>query len=533
VSKIPDLQVFAADKMAVGTLIETRTRSGIVLADKKEDDDPMANLWREIARRVGPVYNYKGLGTYIITKDSVGQYKLAVNTLKDAELRCLAGKDAVKYLSQYILERKRFDAEPRLIVKQYLWEDDGRLRSDLTDQTLPIAMHEARATIDLGNGTIRVLVPYPEPQEDHSSEIDRLLGIILGERRDTFKMFLAQMLFEDRVNIGGRPSLIFWGERGTGKGLIVESVIRSLMPQMCCPIPADWEKFNNFQRYKFVYLDESEKKELDLKAIYVLAKRLSGGKIDMVGGKVQEKEQSRMSNYFAAMSNDKPIHLSDMPTSERDNQWLAIKFRNKLDNNRDFLEFREKHGANLEHFVKAGAGAYIRDVLLPLYADFAPRYRRSHRYGFPIPISWDLRELCEMAETQGDTAFWGILQDLEGLSYDDLRQLVIDRRYPLTVVDHFEMYQRTGFISSNLINFFNLIRGTQRDLTMKKARDIIRKAKIESTSGQSYASIKGASCRGIRIDRDKYRAFLEKGMEEDALPNPFSDAEISFEPNQL
>jgi hypothetical protein len=138
-----------------------------------------------------------------------------------------------------------------------------------------------------------------------------------------------------------------------------------------------------------------------------------------------------------------------------------------------------------------------------------------------------------MAETQGDTAFWGILQDLEGLSYDDLRQLVIDRRYPLTVVDHFEMYQRTGFISSNLINFFNLIRGTQRDLTMKKARDIIRKAKIESTSGQSYASIKGASCRGIRIDRDKYRAFLEKGMEEDALPNPFSDAEISFEPNQL
>ena len=299
--KIPDLAKIA-DEMAVGQLIETRTKSEIILTDRRETEDEMALLWRDIAQRVGPIYHYNGLATYIVTKDAVGQYKLAVNTVKETELRVLAGKDAVRHLTKYIIENKRFSAKPYIETKQWVWDDGGNMRPDLTDETLLVSMHQSRARVDLGNGAITVFAPYPAPIENNNGEIDRLLKIVLREdnRVLLFKRFLAQMLFEERVNLSGRPSLIMWGERNAGKGFIVETFIRELMPQMCTPVPKDWATFNNFQRYKFIYLDESESNDLDLSAIYVLAKRLSGGKVDMVGGKFQEKEQVKMCNYFCA-----------------------------------------------------------------------------------------------------------------------------------------------------------------------------------------------------------------------------------------
>jgi hypothetical protein len=509
--KIPELTAIA-EQMAVGTLIETRTKSDILLVEKGDTEDPMAQLWRDIARKIGPIYHYRGLGTYVITKDSVGQYKLAVNSVKDTELRVLVGKELYRPLTEYIISNKRFDSEPKLMIRQYLWDDAGNMRDDLTDKTLPISMYESRSRVDLGNGHITVYVPYVAPIDNNNSEIDRLLGIVLGDRANLFRMFLAQLLFEERVNLGGRPSLILWGERNAGKGFLVESVIRSFMPQMCCPIPKDWDRFNNFQKYKFLYLDENECQDLDLKAIYVLAKRLSGGKIDMVGGKFQEKEQVKMCNYFCAISNDKPVHMNDIPASDSDNQWIAIKFPKKLDGNKDFIAFRDRHGANLEQFIKRSAGCYIKDVLLPLYIDFSARYRRTHRYGFPIPISDDLRELCEMAETMADTAFWGMLQDIEALSSSEFARLVDERRSPQTLNGHFSSYHEKGFLSSNLINFFNIIRGSQRDLTLRKAREIVMKSKILAPKSSGYMAINGTTCRGFKIDRDRYHQMMEEKM---------------------
>lgn len=516
--KIPDLEKSAND-MAVGQLIEIRTKSDIILTDRRETVDQMALLWRDIATRVGPVYHYNGLATYVITKDGVGSYKLAVNNIKETELRVLVGKDAVRPLLAYIMENKRFSSKPYLQTQQWVWDDAGTMRPDLTDETLLVAMHQARAQVDLGNGSITVFAPYPHPIDDNNADVDRLLGIILRDQGRVllFKQFLAQMLFEQRINLSGRPSMIMWGERNAGKGLLVETFIRQMMPHMCSPVPKDWANFNNFQRYKFIYLDESEANDLDLSAIYVLAKRLSGGKVDMVGGKFQEKEQTRMCNYFCAISNNKPLHMKDVPTSDSDNQWIAFKFADKLDSDQDFTEFRQKHGADLNEFVRRSAGNYVRSVLLPLYTEFAPRYRRTHRYGFPIPITSDLRELFEMSETMGDTAFWGIMQDLEAMSSDDFRRLVEGRSQPYSLLDHFREYKETGFLSSSMISFFNMLRGSGRDLTMKKVKEIVGKSKIEAPRPISYRSIGSTTCRGVKIDRDAYKALLENNAAKERM----------------
>ena len=523
--RVSDL-VAAAKAQAVGHLLEIRTRSDIMLVDRTNSEDPMAQVWRDIAQTIGPIYHYRGLGSYIVTRDSVGSYKLAVNSVNDSELRLLAGKDVVKHLTKYILEAKRFDCEPRLVVKQYLYYDNGDLRDDITDTTMHASIFQSRAQIDRGNGIITVFAPYPQPEENNNAEIDRLLHIILGPKDQVFKMFLAQMLFEERTSIGGRPSLIMWGPRNAGKGFLVETFVRSLLPQMCAPIPKDWEKFNNFQQYKFLYLDENESDDLDLKKIYILAKRLSGGKIDYVGGKYQEKQQMCMGNYFCAISNDKPIHMSDVPTSDRDNQWLAIKFTEKLDGKREFLEFREKHGADLKEFLRRSAGLYIRDTLLPLYIKFAPEYKKTHRYGFPVPVDADLRELCEMAETQGDTAFWAIMSDLESMSDDQFLNVVEGRKHPVTLLQHFQKYHQSGFISHNLLSFMLEMRGNKHDLTAKKVRDIISKAKIKQ-AGSEYASISGTTFRGIKIDKEAYRKLMKQGLDED-----MKTVELKFDPDK-
>jgi len=510
---------------AVG--LTTKSRSYLDLPRIIDPTAPAEAAWYGMAKEIGPVYYHNGAYfSLIISRSESGkQYRLTQCKIGDGDLKRILGKDIVQLVQQFILKHRRFDATPNLFPKQYVYEDNGQIRWNLTDNWRE-EIFKPSTTIDFTTGEVNLYLPFEAPEAENNDEMDRLLQIVIGNDIDvtTYKNWLAQLCFENRTEIGGRASLILYGVRGSGKGFLIECFTHAFIPYMSSPVPSDFQQFNEYLKNKLVYLDEQEQDALDLRKVYVFAKRISGGKLDMVGGKYKDKIKTTTSSYFACMSNGKPMHMQEIPTGERDNQWIVFRFPNELNSNPQFIQFKEKHGENLLPFIRASVGRYMLDVLHPIYLRLNEN-RKNYRYGLPVPITEATRELFAMSETTNDASFFGMLEELEATDRMNFANMIERLRLQPFMLNHYDKYLEDGFVSNKLIEMYRM-RG-MADLTPNKIQEILKKAQITpSAKSATIIKINGIATRGYYIDRDKYHALMERKMNGE-------DTEVDFDPENL
>lgn len=416
-------------------------------------------------------------------------------------------KDVVSMFIKHLSENYYMHGRPYVRKVQSLYNSSGSL-NPWYSKDWEKEMYKSETSYNIQTGEVLVRVPYPKIVEKNHEEFERLLQIILGDVYPTVKSWMAQMLFEDRIDKSGRATLVLYGQRGTGKSFFVDAILNKLLPGFTAPLPINWEQFNGFLENKLVFLDENESRDLNMRGVSVLAKKISGATTEMINKKFSETYRIKVGCYFCVMANKIPIWITELPTSEEENQFIVKKMTVQLGQDPEFQSFRKKHGSDLTTFIKNNVGSYIKEILLPEYHQIAQEYK-DMRYGFPIPITSDLLQIHEVTVVGSvDIEMTNVMETMYVYEEGNMLEALRDRPDKNIMIDLWKEYRKTGFMANQLESFF----ASHRRVDLKRFRRKLEEMDIIQKKGV-VKKINSKSFRGNQINELKFREFISEPEE--------------------
>ena len=251
------------------------------------------------------------------------------------------------------------------------------------------------------SGCVDVSVgPAPANVTDNAF-VDRFLKDRFGAEAFAIKNWLAVFAHSNYQKL---PILIVTGKRGSGKNTFAEMVM------------AMYPSLSQFWRgYLANFTDEVEKKLLvadeafsDNPVHYSHLKSLIGASEHVVNKKYQTPYQVRNNLNIIILSNSKiPIYVnpSELPTSDRNNQFLVVEFR----------PLQGSIDANLGQKLSDRIGYYIRTELK---RHFEQMVFQGYRYSIPVPITEAEISLFKNNGNEIDDAAATVVENLKMLMTD-------------------------------------------------------------------------------------------------------------------
>ena len=443
-----------------------------------------------------------------IVKEEIG-HSIAFNVVNSI-LRNSFSSEKRKAMEKFLAKFRYIAKKPYLSSNPNIFKSSGELvpwlqnsKNLLKDIQIP------KAELDLETGRINFFPGIPEINEDVTEEeitdFLKFIKLITKEMFEPFMDFLAQAVLEDRSDRSGRATLLLYGERGSGKSFLVEHVIRSLIPNNVASLPLNFRQFNGFLENKIIYRDENETDEISPLQLYRFAKEMSGATQMSINRKGIESYNVNLSTFFIIISNEKPLSIRDYPTNQFNNQWIAIICDSVLNMASEYRKFTAKYGADLTTFLKRVAGRVIWDVLIPRYKKNMEKYKNT-RYGFPIPITQNVRDLCENSKTNYEVISEVILETLmitDIKKRADYLENFTDRD---ELIKHWALFDSEKPIITNKL--LNMFANKRLDITQNKFNTFLKRNKYYD--GLARKRIDDVIVRGIYFDKDKYVKDLEK-----------------------
>lgn len=414
-------------------------------------------------------------------------------------IRCFIDRDSYKAFINYMSEKRMFYNTPHLSLCYHMFENGQRV----LDGTGFLKKRIIKA--DYNTGEVQVFEPFRPEKDNKSSELKRLIQIICEtpENYEMVESMMAQYCFESRRDSSGRCTLVCYGKRGTGKGMLVEKIFARLLPGLATALPANFMNFNTFIQNKLVILDENENKDYDHNMISRLAKRISGGINEVINPKGMKPYSVKINAYFAIMSNQKPVEIKEFPEDEKNNQWICLQMNTPLHRNPDFLAFRRKYGPDLTQFIEDNLGGFIRNELWERYQKILDYQKDGYRYGFPIYINDALNTLSEMTKyLDGDSE--AMLETLLNTEQGDMADKLPPMASTKEVISHWQQLQFQGVLTNYLIKVFCDI------FKIKPKTFKTQMVTLGYSDGKSVVvKIRSKPYRGLLIDVEKFYADMK------------------------
>jgi hypothetical protein len=489
---------------------ETKTNNVVELNERAND---IELLYKDLCNTMGgKVYFYKSKYVVPYVSKGINSYALNINYFSTTELRAMVDEKVSRNaLVKYILLNKKLRSDILMRECNYLYKA-GELREDLRGRDIYKEATKFKRNFNPDNSIMDVYIPYPKKDKNNNHLFNTLIEIIVG--RDNFnivKKFMAQYAFENREFLQ-RLCLIMYGDRGTGKSLFIETILGNMLFSALYTLPLDFERYDNYKTKKLIYLDEAEGKTTVLK-MEVLAKKLSGQSIVAVSRKYLDNKETITRSYFALSANKKPIQISQPPTSDVDNQWLVIKTEQSLRARPEFMKFLQcpEVDGNLLKFVKESIGCWMWEDLLPFYQEHLLNNDEG-RYGFRIPITEDLRELCRLSYTDDEAAVCNLLEYLENLEIDKFKERCRHEANNAILNGLFERFKTDKFLGNALMDYMltNKFLKTERFKKILMRLDLIIKG-----YGSKVISICTKKCRGVYLDKKRFDELFDEELEEE------------------
>jgi len=396
---------------------------------------------------------------------------------------------AYSAIYQEIFVDNNYSRKPFVNITLGMFDSDGE----------PINQGESEPNFKTGE--YRVFHPYPNKiieSNEGNDFIEELLLVIFKteEKKEIIKKFLAQTYLEYRTR--ARPTLISFGERGSGKTLFFEIFFKQIFPGISTELPSNFQNFNGFLKNTFISADETQSESVNLKTLGNLIKKWSGNS----SISINEKNETAYNSPFAATmfiaSNQKPLHLTELIKKENDNQFLVTYFEKDISS--ELQKLKEKHSiSNIGKAVKERIGYYIETVLFHVYYKILDdRDKKDCRYGFPIPIDKGLLKLLEQSETNLDNNIHDLLKECLWNA---------DQGETCDVEELVTIYREKGILATHLIRRAVVVHSFN-GVTYNNIRTWLDKHGIKFSNTIIYL---GKRYRAIRIENfDKLRPPEEK-----------------------
>lgn len=423
--------------------------------------------------------------------------------------------DEYKAFHSYVLHEKQFEREPYMQKIAHIYSY-GELRDGLHEDDYKEMISKEKIVFNL-SGRIDVYVPYPPVVDDNYLTIQTIIEIITGEDYELFMNFAAQYAFEDRTGLG-RPVLVLRGKRGTGKGFLVEKIISNIMFSMATPLPKNFKKFDGFRESKFIYRDESEG-DINVYEMGQFAKELSGSDVASVNKKNKEAYKVDCSSYFCVMTNDKGVHITEKPEDDANNQWVVLNLNTVLNKNKTFKAILEQHNYNLKRFIDRNIGAWIIKVLLPWYEENLLT-KPYGRYGFRIPISDKVIELCRISESDIENDVYNFVEKFFSIYDEENFKILCEMsEQKEELLQDFKRLKGSYLLTNQLRTFYCSITHTKQSSFVKQLEKMNL---VKDTFNRNFG---GKKKRGLELDKIEIERLLTptEEMAEEDINNIFGD----------
>jgi hypothetical protein len=289
--------------------------------------------------------------------------------------------------------------------------------------------------------------------------IENYLLRLFGEHTLFMKQYLAVYTY---TNYRKLPTLIFKGERGTGKNTFAE-----LIGEIYKPLSQTWHgKEKNFSpevEKKFLIADETVSEDPDQ---YKTLKKYSGQRYAMVNKKYQPQYEVLNNMNIVILSNgNTPVFVEreEAPTSEQNNQFFVS----------DFKPLTGSPDVELPTRLVERLGHYIRTELKTVYdsLNFA-----GNRYAIRVPITDAERALFSNNATE-------IEQEA-----DRLIDKLVDKCSSAALVPEHKPFVDGGYLPVDFIDWFY-------DAPNRKTR---------------YKAVRNLKDRGFLKDGEPARQMIDK-----------------------
>ena len=485
-------------------------------------------IYNEACNILGQIYHYNGLVSLGFSIND-GHYELGRNKITDPDLNSLFDKESIKRLRSYVNSHKRFRNNPYAYVEMFLFNNDGTLNKAYKKVE---DCHKVQYDVDLRSGRITLFRPYPKIKGKEGEKVKELVRIICNyddKMVEAVLRFMAFLVFEHGIGKSGRPSLILYGDRGTGKNFLVEHIINRMIPSMSIPLPSNFMQFNGFVEKKFIYLDENELQE-NMGALSRLAKRLSGGIEEAVNKKGQQVYNRKINTHFCVLSNKQPIRIEERPLNEGMNQWIVLKMQRPLQKDPYFIDFCNENGPDLSPWIEDNIGSFMFDVLLPIYKETKAKYT-NYRYGFPIPINEALNELISLSIHTYESESLNILAELMYNSVEDYINMFENVSNKKKLIELIKWFKEDGFFAYPLRDALCTIRRCQ--ISNAKLKMSLQRANLWGTGTKVDCQVylnesrKEEQVYGVKLDLKTVREFFK--MNDINYDDDFQAKEANYE----
>jgi len=443
-----------------------------------------------------------------VSKDAVGNLILAYkDVLGNKHLEALISRGEMDSFNGYMVRKKRLSFEPYLTKEMWMYDTEGNKREGKTSD-LDINMNWR-------NGEVRAILPYPPPwataTEEEIEDITKLIETITGGgwAYEAVLNFMAQMSYEKRVT-KARPTLILLGARATGKNLLVDRIMKRMLPGMWSNLPPDFERYRGYLTSKLVFLDEAESETTSYQ-LNSLAKILSGGSTVSMSQKFRDSHDININTYFVINSNKRPVMISEPPISEELNQWIVVELTTPLSEKSEYNILKGKYGSDFSSWIDRTVGAWMEKVLLKHYEENMMNKDRG-RYGFEIPIKAPLLNLCTLSKSEAETDVADQLQRLwnfDSESFQRYAQSKVFENYH-EYVGHFEAFKEKLALSPILRKLI------LPSVKASNFNDILKKAGIRGSINYKSERINGKIVSCILLDKTKFIEYVNPEKKEQA-----------------
>lgn len=471
---------------------------------------------------VDDIYFYSGFKLLkIYTNDlgsiSISDHKMSISNFEKLFKTITGYKKEIWETYLRWVTKEKFIARNITVSFDYcIFEEDGTPREDISkftkqgniDKPVINRMYKqwqkkGLYSLDRFSGLLRCYAPAKPLIINRNEKMKELLQIILGDNYEIFMNYIALLVCENRREMA-RPTLVLTGVRGTGKNFIVETFIKNIMNDVVVTsLPPNYQIFTGYAKKKFVYLDETEV-DIDRNALGVMVKKFSGSKTVSINQKREKVYDIENRMFFAVMSNARPFNIKEMPDSDADNQFFVINLKLPLNRNEEFVAFREENGSELSNFIKESAGFFVKDELIPRYIKIKKRYTNSYRYGFPIPVTRQLKNWNSMSALSYEFEIDNIIHELYSMKVYDI-SCKFQRSEQNKIEDLVYFFRENNFLSTYLLK--NYARVERSNISIKKISSYV--AEQPYVLGNRTTSVNNMSIRGFDVDRDVFKTFMK------------------------
>ena len=239
--------------------------------------------------------------------------------------------------------------------------------------------------VDLDEGAIYAGYSMLPVRLKENQFIEEYLGRTFGEHKEFIKKYLAVYC---HTNYRKLPTLILFGERGTGKSTFAE-VLMDIFPAISYSWHGNEQTFTPESEKKLLIVEENNS---DKASQYKTLKKYSGQKYALVHKKFKEPYMVRNNMNIIILSNETiPLYLKkeELPTDENNNQFFVMEFK-QLDQEID---------NKIQQSLIDRLGYYIRTELKTVYDSLE---LDKYRYSIPVPITKEERDLFNSNTTEID-----------------------------------------------------------------------------------------------------------------------------------